>query len=79
VNNIPEFTTSYLCEQALLMSDDIKGEEWNRVVSVKEERQVNLSEPRSRIQRLCKKKQVQMSNWKLKLNIDFKREIYFDV
>ena len=43
------------------MSNNIKGEERNRVLSVEEERQVTLSKFRSRIQRLCKKKQAQVS------------------
>jgi len=54
------------------MSDDIKSEERNRVLSVKEERQVSLSKLRSRIQRLRKKKQVQVSYMKVSFILTLK-------
>ena len=57
VHNFLPLWTSFL-------SDDIKGEERNRSLSVEEQGQVSLSKLRSIIQRLCKNKQAQASYWK---------------
>ncbi|XP_072909831.1 zinc finger BED domain-containing protein 5-like isoform X6 [Hemitrygon akajei] len=57
-----QFSTSYLCEQALSSLTSIKSKDRNCLISVEGEIRVSLPQGRPRIEYLCSKKQAQVSH-----------------